>query len=73
MLFISFWIIATSKHRSSSSEVSYKIGVLKNLADFTGKHLRQSLFLTKIQAGGLHIYYYRDSSTSVFLWILEQF
>ena len=65
MFFISFWIIAPSKHSSSSSELFYEIGVIKNLSNFTGKHLRQSLFL--------QLYYYRDSGAGVFLWILEQF
>ena len=30
-------------------EVFYKKGVLKNFSKFTGKHLRQSLFLIKLQ------------------------
>ena len=33
---------------SSHPEVFYKKGVLRNFAKFTGKHLRQSLFFTKI-------------------------
>ena len=33
--------------RSSRPEVFYKIGVLKNLAKFIGKHLCQSLFFNK--------------------------
>ena len=37
-------IITSSKRKSSSSEVFYKIGVLKNFTKFTGKHLYRSLF-----------------------------
>ena len=36
--------------RSSRPEVFNKIGVLKNFAKFTGKHLCQGLFLIKLQA-----------------------
>ena len=32
------------KFRSNSSEVFYKIGVFKIFAEFTGKHLCQTLF-----------------------------
>ena len=35
------------KHRSSHQSCSFKTGVLRNFAKFTGKHLRQSLFLNK--------------------------
>ena len=35
---------------SSRPEVFCKIRVLRNFAKFTGKHLRQSLFLIKLQA-----------------------
>ena len=30
--------------------MTFKIGVLKNFAQLTGKHLCQSLFLTKLEA-----------------------
>ena len=33
---------------------SVRKGVLRNVAKFTGKHLCQSLLLTKLQAGVLH-------------------
>ena len=36
--------------RSSRSLMFFKIGVLKNVGNFTGKHLFWSLFLTKLQA-----------------------
>ena len=35
---------------SIRSQMFFKIGVLKNFANFTGKHLRWSIFLTKLQA-----------------------
>ena len=35
--------------RSSRSQMFFKIGVLKNFANFTGKHLHSSLFLRKLQ------------------------
>ena len=45
----------------------YKNGVLKNLAILTGKHLRWSLFLIKLQAFRPAILLKRDFNTSVFL------
>ena len=48
-------------YRSSRPEVLCKNGVLRNFAKFTGKLLRQSLFLIKLQASG------------VSLWILRNF
>ena len=48
-------------HRSSPWRCSVKIGILKNFAKFTGKHLFQSLFFNK------------DSGTGVFQWILQNF
>ena len=48
--------------RNSRSQVLYKIGILKNVAKFTGKHPHQSLSFNKV-AGGfksatLYIYIY---------------
>ena len=34
--------------RSSRSQIFFKIGVLKNFAGFTGKHMCQSLFFNKV-------------------------
>ena len=48
--FISFWIITSSKCRSGSLEVFYKLGALKNFAKFMGKHQCWSLFLIRIPA-----------------------
>ena len=36
-------------YRNSRSQMFFKIGVLKNFAKFTAKHLSQSLFLIKLQ------------------------
>ena len=40
-------------HRSSCSQIFFKIGVLKKFAIFTGKHLCWSLFSIKLQACNL--------------------
>ena len=42
--------------RSSHSQMFFKIGALKNVAKFTGKHLCQSLFLIKLQVSGSQLY-----------------
>ena len=46
-------------------------GVLKNFANFTGKHLCWSLFFTKLQAFRPATLLKRDSYTGVFLWNLR--
>ena len=46
-------------------------GVLKNFANFTGKHLCWSLFFTKLQAFRPATLLKIDSCTSVFLWNLR--
>ena len=56
-----------AKYRSSCSEMFCKIGVLKNFAKFTEKHLCQSLFFNKDSGLGLQRYEKRDSGTGVFL------
>ena len=38
-----------------SSEVFFKIALLKNFTKFTGKHLCQNLFLNKVPAWGLQL------------------
>ena len=43
-------VFIKSRYRSSRSQMFFKIGVLKNFAMFTGKHLCWSLFLIKLQA-----------------------
>ena len=48
-----------------------KKGVLKNLANFTGKHLCWSLFLIKLQVFRPATLSKRDSHTVIFLWNLQ--
>ena len=50
-----------------------KIGVLKNFANFTGKHICWSLFFNKVAGLGLQLYQKRDSNTGVFMWNLLNF
>ena len=42
--------------RCSFSQMIFKIGVLKDFANFTGKQFCWSLFLVKIQASSLQLY-----------------
>ena len=42
--------------RSSRLQMFFKIGVLRSVANFTGKHLCSSLFLKNFQAGGLQLH-----------------
>ena len=58
-------------HRSSRSQMFFKIGVLKKFAIFTGKHL--SLFLTMLQTKRSACLLKRDSYAGVFLWIFRIF
>ena len=39
-----------SEDRSSRSQMFFKMGILENFANFTGKHLWQSFFLINLQA-----------------------
>ena len=45
--------VALEKFQKQPPEVSYKEGVPKNFAKFTGKHLNQSLFFNKVAGMGL--------------------
>ena len=56
--------------RSSHRRCFVKKGVLKNLANFTGKYLCWSLFLIKLQTWS---FIKKDSTTGVFLWHLRNF
>ena len=60
--FYRYFFFATS--RSSHQRCSTEIGVLKNFTKFTGKHLRQNLFLNKVAGlkGSLYTAY-RKSGT----------
>ena len=53
---------------SGLSQMFFEIGVLKNFANFTVKHLCWSLFLIKFQAWTL---LKGNSNTDVFLWNLR--
>ena len=57
--------------RSICSKMFFNIGVLKNFAIFTGKHLCWRLFLIRLQAFSPVTFLKRDSYTDVFLWILQ--
>ena len=59
--FTSVLIITSSKRKSSSSGMFYKIGVLKIFTKFTGKHLYGSLFLEACN------FVKQNSGTDVFL------
>ena len=43
--------------RSSRSEVFWEKGVLRNFAEFTGKHLCQSLFFNKVAGLRQNMFY----------------
>ena len=53
--------------------MSFKVGVLKNFANFTGKHLCWRLFLIKLQAFRPATLLKRDSNTGVFQKICKIF
>ena len=53
--------------RISLSHMIFKIGVLKNYAKFTGKHLCWSLFWIKLRSWRPSTLLNRDSNTSAFL------
>ena len=53
--------------RSSLPDVFCKKAPLKTYSKFTGKHLRWSLFLIKLQAFRLATLLKKDSNTGVFL------
>ena len=53
--------------RSSRSQMIFKIGVLKNFANFTVKHLCWSIFFIKLQAWMAATLLKRDSNTGVIL------
>ena len=53
--------------RSSRSQMFFKIGVLKNFANFTAKHLCWSTFFIKLLAWRAATLLKRDSNTGVIL------
>ena len=52
--------------RSSRSLMFFKIGILKNVINLTGKHLSCSLFLIKLKVFKLVTLLKRDSNTGAF-------
>ena len=58
---------------SSCTQMSFKIGILKDFAKFTEKNLCWSLFLIKLYICRPATLLKRDSSAEVFLWILQNF
>ena len=66
-------LIICTIFRSSRSQMFFTIGVLKNFAIFTEKHLCWSLFLIKLQALRPATLLKRNSDKGVFLWILPNF
>ena len=59
--------------RSSHQRWSVKRGALKNFANFTGKHLCWSLFLTMLQSFNPVTFFKRDSNTGILLQSLGNF
>ena len=53
--------------RSSRSQMFFKIGIPKNFADFTAKHLCWNLFLIMLQAFRSSVLLKSDSNKGVFL------
>ena len=51
--------------RSSRPEVFCKKAVISDFPKFTGKHLCQSLFITKVAGQGWQLYLKRDPDTGV--------
>ena len=62
------WRYFFTVFRSIRSQMFFKIGALKNFANFTGKHLRRSSILIALQAFRFASLLKRDSSTGAFLW-----
>ena len=61
------------KLQSSRSQIFFKIGVIKNFSNFTGKYLCWSIFLIKLQTWRPAALLRRGSNTGVFLEIDEIF
>ena len=73
-----FWKIAenfrkTVSYRRSRLQMFFKIGDLKNFANFTAKHLRWSLFSIKFQSWRPATLLKRGCNTGAFLWNLQNF
>ena len=64
VLFILNIYIYSYLHRNSRSQIFFKVGVLKNFSNFTGKHQCQSFSLIRLQTWGLQLY--QETPTQVF-------
>ena len=71
-LFMNFKKTTCAILRGSHCRCSLKRSVLKKFANFTGKHLGQSLFLIKLQALACN-FIKKDSDIGVFLGIFTKF
>ena len=69
-LFTIIYVLTLTQPPKQNSEAAAG-GVLKNFANFTGKHLCWSLFFKKLQAFRSEMLLKRDSYTGVFLWNLR--
>ena len=69
----SLFVIVFWGSRSSLSQMFFKIGVLKNFANFIGKHQCWNIFLIKLQAWRPSTLLKRDSNAGVFLLNLRYF
>ena len=58
---------------NSRSHPFFEIGILKNFANFTWKHLSWSLFLINLEAWSPANLLKRDSNTCFFLWKMLNF
>ena len=58
-------------NRSSRSQMFFKMGVPKNFAIFTKKHMCWNLFLLRLQPWRPTTLLKKDSNTGIFLWILR--
>ena len=68
-----FQLFTSSKRRSSSSEVFYKLVLFKNFTKFTGKHLWRNLFLDKVPAWGPATLLKKKLQHRCFLWLSQNF
>ena len=69
----SYKLYSYKKVGSSCSQLFFKIDVLKNFENFTGKHLCWSFFFMKLQTFRPATLLKRDSNTGNLLWNLWNF
>ena len=61
------------KYTGSRSQMFFKIEILKHFTNLTGKHLRWSFFVIKLQALRPETLLKTDSNTGIFLWYFQIF